>query len=274
MIRGILVTAIVVIAILLLVRSRRQHAHTVERLAPVDPFPATPAGATLRRYISAISDPGVDQARLEAVSKEFAGAAAEVMPAVAQAWSAVPDQETGLRWALVYAAPIAGHSAVPFLREVVRSPVVPERSPDPHAHSTKAWDSIVRSRAIGGLETLAVAGAPGAESALFECLSHELFSIRTLAAIALVHLPGDGDRRERIRQALPEAERSVVDIERVRVSVVPQVRDPRKHLASPLGRGLAGPPAPKGDRVVQSPREFRTRRVRTPPPTITGGKNG
>ena len=274
MIWGILVTAIVVIAILLLVRSRRQRAHTVERLAPVDPFPATPAGATLRRYISAISDPGVDQARLEAVSKEFAGAAAEVMPAVAQAWSAVPDQETGLRWALVYAAPIAGHSAVPFLREVVRSPVVPERSPDPHAHSTKAWDSIVRSRAVGGLETLAVAGAPGAESALFDCLSHELFSIRALAAIALVHLPGGGDRRERVRQALPEAERSVVGIERVRVSVVPQVRDPRKHLASPLGRGFAGPPAPQGDRVVQSPREFRTRRVRTPPPAITGGKNG
>ncbi len=277
MILVILVTLGVIVAIVLLIRSRRQGADTVHGVGPASPFPATPGGTILRRYVSAISDPGVDETQLATLGNNLADASAEVVPALIETWRATPDQETGLRWALVYSAPITGSSAVPFLREVVLSPVLPERSPDPHGYSTKAWDSIVRSRAVGGLESLAVAGAPGAESALFECLSHELFSIRALSAIALVHLPGSGERRERIQRALPEAERSIVDIQRVRVSVVPQVRDPRKHLVSPIGHRVPVPPSPSDDRVApQRPQPpFRSkvgRRMR--PPTIPGGENG
>jgi uncharacterized membrane protein len=273
---GILVILSAVVAILFLLRLRRQRAHTVERLMSIDPFPATPGGVILRRYISAISNPGVEEAQLGVLGKEFADAATEVLPALAQAWRAAPEQETGLRWALVYAAPIIGPSVVPFLREVILSPVSPEHSPDPHSYSTKAWDSIVRSRAVGGLESLAVAGAPGAESVLFDCLSHELFSIRALAAVALIHLSGDGERREQVQRALPEAERSIINIERVRVNVVPQVRDPRKHLASLLGHYVSLPPSPPDDQVtpqrVQSPREPNIRHRRTSAPTIPGGR--
>lgn len=277
MILAILVILSVVIATLLLLRSRRQSADSVQGVASASPFPATPGGTILRGYVSAISDPGVDETQLATLGQKLADAAAEVVPALIETWRATPGQETGLRWALVYSAAITGPSAVPFLREVVLSPVLLERSPDPHGYSTKAWDSIVRSRAVGGLETLAVAGAQGAESALFECLSHELFSIRALSAIALVHLPGGGERREQVQRALPEAERSVVDIQRVRVSVVPQVRDPRKHLANPIGHRVPSPPDPPDDRVDPQRTELpygSSVRRRKRPPTISGGKNG
>jgi hypothetical protein len=63
----------------------------------------------------------------------------------------------------------------------------------------------------------------------------------------------------------------------VRVSVVPQVRDPRKHLASPIGHRVPVPPPPPDDRVgpqrPQSPYGSRVRR-RMRPPTISGGENG
>lgn len=277
MIPVVLVIVIVIIATFLLIRSRRQGADTVHEVASASPFPATPGGTTLRRYVSAISDPGMDETQLATLGKNLSQASAEVMPALIETWRATPDQETGLRWALVYLAPIIGSSAVPFLRDVVLSPVMPERSPDPHGYSTKAWNSIVRSRAVGGLESLAVAGAAGAESALFECLSHELFSIRTLSAIALVHLPGGRERREQVQRALPEAERSIIDIERVKVSVVAQVRDPRKHLASPIGHRVSVPPVPPDYPVTpqrpQSLDGFRMR-GRMRPPTISGGENG
>jgi hypothetical protein len=270
------IVGIVVVAVLLLLRTRRGRADTVQGDAPESPFPATAGGAILRRYATAISDPGVDETRLAALGQELAGASAEVMPALAETWRATPEQEIGLRWALVYSAAVAGPAAVPFLREVVLAPVPPERSPDPHSYSTRAWDSIVRSRAVGGLESLAAAGAPGAESALFECLSHELFSVRALSAVALVSLPGGVERRERVRRALPEAERSVIGIQRVRVSVVPQIRDPRKHLASPVGHWPAPPPSPRGERAAQPVRPSgpRPRRRGMRPPTISGGENG
>lgn len=277
MILVMLVIVVAITATLLVIRSRRQGADTIHEVASTSPFPATPGGNILRRYVSAISDPGVDETQLATLGKNLGDASAEVVPALIETWHATPDQETGLRWALVYSAPIIGSSAVPFLREVVLSPVLPERSPDPHGYSTKGWNSIVRSRAVGGLESLAVAGAPEAESTLFECLSHELFSIRALSAIALMHLPGDRERREQIQRALPEAERSVVDIQRVRVSVVAQVRDPRKHLASPIGHPVSVPPFPLDYRVPpqrpQSLHGFRMR-GRMRPPTISGGENG
>ena len=273
----ILIILGVIGATLLLVRLQRQGADTVHGVTPVNTFPATPGGTMLRGYVSAISDPGMDETQLAALGQKLADAATEVVPALIETWRATPDRETGLRWALVYSAPITGASSVPFLREVVLSPVPPERSSDPHGYSTKAWDSVVRSRAVGGLETLAAAGAQGAESALFECLSHELFSIRALSAMALVHLSGGGERREQVQRALPEAERSVVDIQRVRVSVVPQVRDPRKHLASPIGHPVPSPPDPPDDRVdpqhTKSP-YGSSGRGRMRPPTISGGKNG
>jgi len=276
MILTILVILSVVIATLLLLRSRRQSADTVQGVASVSPFPATPGGSILRRYVSAISDPGVNETQLATLGQKLADAAAEVVPALIETWRATPGQETGLRWALVYSAPITGPSAVPFLREVVLSPVLPERSSDPHGYSTKAWDSIVRSRAVDGLESLAVAGAPGAESALLECLSHELFSIRALSAIALLNLPGGGERREQVQRALPQVERSVVDIQRVRVSVVPQVRDPRKHLASVIGHRVLSPPDPSDGRVdpQRTKSAYGVRRRGMHPPTISGGRNG
>lgn len=278
MILVILIILGVIGATLLLLRSRRQGADTVHGGGPVNTFPATPGGTILRRYVSAISQPGVDETQLATLGQKLADAASEVVPALIETWRATPDRETGLRWALVYSAPILGASAVPFLREVVLSQVPPERSSDPHGYSTKAWDSIVRSRAVGGLETLAAAGAQGAESALFECLSHELFSIRALSAIALVNLPGGAERREQVQRALPQAERSIVDIQRVRVGVVPQVRDPRKHLANVIGHRVASPPDPSDGRVdpqrTKSAYGPGVRRRGMPPPTVSGGRNG
>lgn len=267
---GILIALGVVVAGVVLLRSRRQRAHTVAELTQVDPFPATPGGAILRSYLAAICAPGVDEARRAALDREFAEAAAEVVPALVQTWRATPEEATGLRWALAYAAPGAGRSAVSFLREVIVSPVAPERSPDPHGYSTKAWDSIIRSRAVGGLESLAVAGDAGARAALFDCLSHELFSVRALAAVALLHLPDGRQLRDQVQRALPEEEASVLDIERVRVGVVHQVRDPRRHLASTLRREIPLPPSPDDREPTQRAKPRRG----SPPPTIRGGHNG
>src|SRR6266568_5509531 len=110
MILVILIILGVISATLLLLRSRRQGADTVHGDGPVNTFPATPGGTILRRYVSAISQPGVDETQLAALGRELAGAATEVVPALIETWRATPDRETGLRWALVYSAPILGAS--------------------------------------------------------------------------------------------------------------------------------------------------------------------
>lgn len=275
MIFGLLVIAIVASGVVLLLRSRRQPVRTVGPSTQADPFPKTAAGAALQSYLAAVTDPGADDAEHRA-RLAFAETAEEGGAALVQTWQATPAEETGFRWALVYAAPVLGRAAVPFLKNVVSSPVAVERSPDPHAHSTRGLDSIVRSRAVDGLERLAVGGDLDAKSALFESLSHELFSVRALAAIALVHLPGGAALKEQVQRALPEGEASVIDIERVPVSVVPQIRDPRKHLASPLMRGLPRPPSPDRRDTGDSspPQRRRGTRRRHGPPTTAGGRHG
>src|SRR5262245_13032200 len=144
---GILIAlGVAVAAVLIFARLRRRPPQTVEAVAPANPFPSSRGGAILRRFISAIYDPALGNSQLDAMRNEFRGAANEVLPALTETWRATPDHETGLRWTLVYVAPMAGPSAVAFLRDVLFSAVSPERSEDPHSYSTKAWDSIIRAR--------------------------------------------------------------------------------------------------------------------------------
>src|SRR5215212_4366256 len=63
------------------------------------------------------------------------------------------------RWALVYTATKLEHPAVlPMLKDLVLTPIPPERSPILLAFSTVAQETILRTTAVDGVGRLAHAG--------------------------------------------------------------------------------------------------------------------
>jgi hypothetical protein len=131
---------------------------------------------------------------------------------------------------------------VPFLKSVVLTPIPPEESPDSHTFSTVTEETILRTTAIEGLERLAVDGSDAALDVMLGALDQPSLSMRRAAVQGILATTRGAELRDRLAEILPEDQRFLLAIQRAVVQDVPQVRDPRTHLADKAGE--KGAPAP------------------------------
>ena len=158
--------------------------------------------------------------------------AEDAVIATARLEARCPRRDYPRRWALIHLAGQLHHdAALPFLREVVLTPIPTEESANPHSFSTKKEETVLRVTAVEGVGALAARGNAQAVDSLLEFLSDDSISIRRSSARSLVVV--DEGMRDRIRDLLPPEDRYLVDLRALEVSEVPQVRDPRVHLRDP-----------------------------------------
>lgn len=198
-----------------------------------NPISESPAGKLLRNFIAAINAYGEDaqeayEEALEAMRKQ----AEEVIVEIAQASGHCHQNDFPFRWALVHAAAELRHpETIPYLANLVKTPIPPERSKKSHSFSTVAEETILRTTAIEGIEKLRdECENEEINELLFEFLKLPSLSIRRAAVQALLTEKDNKNQGKRIAEMLPEDQHFLLDIERKNVDDVPQVEEPYRHL--------------------------------------------
>lgn len=211
-------------------------------------IPESPAGVLLRTFVEAANSEGEDaQAVYEDALASLREAPEQVAFAIARSLGSCSDEDYPVKWTLVHAASELKHAAaLPLLREIVTTPIPPERSSDPHSYSSVEDETVLRTTAVDGVAHLAGRGDEEAKDMLFEFLDLSSFSIRRAAVQGLLKSPDGEDVRDRIEERLPRDLRFILDLKSARVEDVEQIRDPQRYL-SEKGRAKE---------TEQPPREF------------------
>lgn len=205
----------------------------------------SPAGIRLTSLLQAMYSLG-DQAEEEyqMILKEAREAPEELLVEIAQASAGCHEQDYPLRMALVQVAAELRHPAtLPYLANTSKTPIADEQSRDPHSFSTVAEETIIRTAAIDGVAELAKDGDERAQRLLMDCVRLPSFSIRRAAIMGLLALRDADHYREEIKSLLPADQHFILEMRKVDVKDVPQVKDPTRHLRDRLREGkLSAPP--------------------------------
>jgi hypothetical protein len=248
-------------------RQSQSGSDTVGRKPSKNPIRDTEAGKALREFLAVIYNQGdgaaqaYDQA-LERLRAHGEGVAAEI----AYAEPLLREGDYPGRWALIFAAcELRSPAALPYLQSFALSRIPAERSPDPHSFSTVAEETILRTTAIEGIGRLARENNARAVEALFECLARPVISMRRAAVQELLAAPDGQKQRDRIAAALPDDQRFLLDLRRIDVHQVPQVRYPEQFLAPALREPSSMPPPHDATHEGQGTRQPVGN---NPPPTL------
>lgn len=236
----------------------RESPEISDSLTPGAPQPSrisdSPAGNLLQNFLEVINLTGEDaQENYESALKELRERADEVVIEIARAEQACDPEDYPFRWALVHAAAELRHaSALPFLRNIVLTPIPPERSRDPHSFSTAGEETILRTTAIEGVEYLADQGNEEAQEALFDFLKIDSLSIRRASVQAILATIKDRKVLGRMRELIPQDQHFLLEIKRIDVKDAPQIQDPQRHLTEKGREAKIDPPPripgePEGD---------------------------
>ena len=147
----------------------------------------SPGGTLLRNFFGAMSASGDDaDAQYRRALTDLRKHADLVMVEIARSHSRCNERDYPTRWAHVHAASELRHpAALPFLRNLILTPIPPEESPDPHSFSTVAEETILRTTAVEGVGYLARDRA-NAVGTLFEALRQPSLSVRRAAVQSLL----------------------------------------------------------------------------------------
>jgi len=159
------------------------------------------AGVSLLNFLSVMYSTG-DNAEEEygRALKELSERADEVLVEIAQASSECDLRDYPLRLTLVQAAvALRNPAAIPFLANLVKTPIPAEEAPDPHSFSVVAEETILRTTAVEGIAEHAKNGDERAVAYLMEFLYIPSFSIRRAAAQGLLATKNGEEYREKIR---------------------------------------------------------------------------
>lgn len=172
--------------------------------------------------------------------------------------------------ALLAVAALRDGSALDLLSEVALNPqpLPPDPPPDSralYAHGSEARveHDMLALDALDGIVSLADDGHAPALDVLFRVATTGSITVRTVALAALAARPERRDTLERARAALPAELRNIGLTRFASVRDVPQIRDPRVHLAElekggPSAPSLAGDeaayPRPEQRRITDAPR--------------------
>lgn len=199
-----------------------------------DPISDSPAGILLKNFIATMNKFGEDaQEENKETLKAMRKQAEEIISEIARAFGCCQEDDYPFRWALVYAAAELRHPAtVPFLKNLVMTPIPPERSKNPHSYSTVAEETILRTTAVEGVGYLAKEkdGNEKLAEVLFDFLKQPSLSVRRASVQALLALDDSKKQRNRLAKLLPEDQHFILDIERKKVEDVSQIKEPQRHL--------------------------------------------
>lgn len=205
---------------------------------------SSPAGIRLHNFLRVIYSVG-DKAEEEYqhALKELSEHAEEVLAEIARASANCDEKDYSLRLALVQtASALRNPAALPFLANIVKTPIPEEQSADPHSFSTVAEETIIRTTAVDGIAEHAKKGDERAIGLLMEFIKIPSFSIRRAAVHGLLSTKQAEEYREKIKCLLPEDQQFILDLRKVHVDEVPQIKDPTRHLKKRLREGRVPEP--------------------------------
>jgi hypothetical protein len=104
-------------------------------------------------------------------------------------------------------------------------------------------ETVLRTTAIEGLGHLAKEGNKDALQALFQVLREPSISLRRAAIQAILGVRKSAEQVEKIKACLPPEHHFLLELKRVKVQEVPQVRNPEQFLSEEAReRSPAKPP--------------------------------
>lgn len=214
------------------------------RLSEAEEQPRSSLGQLVLGALEAMNAAGEDaEERFQEALGRLRERAGEAVIVITRMECEVPRQDYATRWALVYlVGELEDRMALPLLRQIVLTPIPPEKSRDPHS-STVAEETIIRTTAVDAVAALARMGEEEAVEALMEFFDVPSFSIRRAAVQGLLSTPKADDVRDRIRACLPEDQHFLLDLKPMDVRKAEQIDDPQRHL-SERGKADDTPAAP------------------------------
>jgi hypothetical protein len=216
----------------------------------------SPAAVLLQNFFIAMNAVGDDaEEQYRRALTDLRKHAEQVVVEIARSQSACETRDYPTRWAHVHAAAELRHPAVlPFLLNLVLTPIPPEQSLDPHSFSSVAEETILRTTAVEGIGYLAKNRADAVE-ALFEALKQPSVSVRRAAVHSLL-ASSRGKLRARIAKALPENQQFLMNLKAADVRDVAQVTRPQRYLSDAGKRASVGAaPRLPGDESTASSRD-------------------
>ena len=234
-----------VVAVLLVLR--KVTSGTAQTIAPVPQGPDgignNDAGRLLRNFLANVNAAGPNaetdyQAALAALRTDPSGILTEIM----RAEHAANETDYPTRWSLVHAAAeLRDPAALEFLSSLIRRPIPPERSADPHSFSTVGEETILRTTAVDGVRSLATADVAAARDALWTFLDLPSLSIRRASVQALLAIDQSAASRSRLASRLPSDQQFLLNVKPMDVREVPQIGNPEEHLLGQAGRAIRPP---------------------------------
>lgn len=156
----------------------------------------------------------------------------EIMIEIARRERCCAEHDYSNRWGLVFAASELKHPAtLPYLSNLVRTPLPSETSRNPHSFSVVGEETILRTTAVEGIGQLAAAGRKEAFDALLSFLAIPSLSIRRATVQAMLATPSGRRLRKRAAESLPKDQRFLLDLSQPKVEEVPQIRNPERNLS-------------------------------------------
>lgn len=218
---------------------------------------ASPAGVLLRNFFIAMNAVGDDaEEQYRRALADLRKHADQVVVEIARSQSVCETRDYPMRWAHIHAAAELRHpAALPFLLNLILTPIPPEQSLDPHSFSSVAEETILRTTAVEGIGYLAKSRAEAVE-ALFEALRQPSVSVRRAAVHSLLASSRGGKLRARIAKALPENQQFLLNLKAADVRDVPQVTRPQRYLSDAGKRASVGAaPSLPGDESTSPNRD-------------------
>ena len=226
-----------------------------------DPIRDNFAGRLLRNFLNVMNSFGDDaQEVYEEKLKELKKHAEDIMVEVVRAEGAADESDYPFRWALVHtASELKSPASLRFLKNLVFSPIPPEKSKDPHSFSTVAEETILRTTAVEGIENLAKMGNEEAQKTLFNFLELPSISIKRAAIQAIFATVSDEKKLEKMRSLMPREHHYLLEIKRVNVKDVPQIKEPQKDLKEGATDTKKEPPKmPEKQECEKPPKTYRS----------------
>jgi hypothetical protein len=251
MVSAITIAVVAAAAVLLVLGLRARRRDTATEAAPppevaLDPTVAdfieaahTAPSETDKRYVDA----------LERLRRDPEDAARQLE----NAYRSVDDNQIRVRESLLLAASALRHQAIlPLLTDVAREPV---RGTARHDGGRALEESVLRLIAVDGIEAIAQIGDAAAADALVTLTASSDRAVQAAAVVALKYSDAHRARFDELRETLPADRRYLLDVVRADVRDVPQIDDPRRHLAAEPTTRDARPDASSGKRRAELPTE-------------------
>ncbi len=175
---------------------------------------SSPASISLRRFLKTINSigDGAQESYNDAL-KDLRQDSESIIFEIAREEKACNPMDYVTRWGLIHAATELRHAlSIPFLKNIILTPIPPELSKDPHSFSTAANETIIRTTAIEGIKYLAQEGDEDALNVLFECLNQPSISIRRASIQAILSVRKDESSLQRIKDILPESQQFLLNL--------------------------------------------------------------